>query len=75
MTTWQNVPMIFLPRLRCPTCGTFRTPLNTRSEDGGDNSISRKYTCRECGCRFVAMFDPELPILGIGDTWSSYDAQ
>jgi DNA-directed RNA polymerase subunit M/transcription elongation factor TFIIS len=67
MTTWSDVPTLFLPRLRCPKCGTFRTPLLTRSADGGDNSISRKYTCRECGVRFLVVCDPELPILGMDD--------
>ncbi|NLX55707.1 MAG: hypothetical protein GXY58_11390 [Planctomycetaceae bacterium] len=73
MTRWQDVPMLFLPRLRCPSCGTFRTPLLTRSEDGGDNSVSRKYTCRECGTRFLVVFDPELPILGMNDSPLPYD--
>ena len=67
MATWRDVPMVFLPRLRCCECGSLRTPLLTRSSDGGDGSVSRQYTCRECGARFVAVFDPQLPILGIPD--------
>lgn len=75
MTSWATETLIFIPRLRCPACGTFRTPLLTRSQDGGDNSVSRKYTCRECGFRFVAVFDPELPILGMDDHERRYDSQ
>lgn len=65
MAAWNSEPMIFLPRLRCPRCGSLRTPLRIRSANGGDGSVSRKYICRDCGGRFLAVFDPQLPVLGM----------
>lgn len=73
MTRWRDVPMLFLPRLRCPSCGSLRTPLLVRSADGGDGSVSRKYVCRDCGRRFLCVLDPELPILGMSDSPLPYD--
>jgi transcriptional regulator NrdR family protein len=73
MTAWHDAPMIFLPHLRCPKCRTLRTPMLIRSASGGDGSRSRQYTCRECGVRFIAVIDPELPILGMDDFPLPYD--
>lgn len=59
---WSEAPIIYLPIPTCPGCGTIRKPDIKHVDRAGDGSFSRQCVCRECGARFVLVF--ELPESG-----------
>jgi len=57
MSTWSDVPYLFVPMVSCPFCRSTR-PITIRSEQAGDGSTSRRCICRKCSRRFVVVLEP-----------------
>lgn len=72
-SSWRSVPVVHVPRPRCPACGTPEYPRLVRSVANGDGSQTRRCVCRHCGQRFVLVMDPDLPTTGSNDDVSAYD--
>jgi transcriptional regulator NrdR family protein len=62
--TWSAVPVVVIPRSRCPHCGDLAPPHIYRSQAGGDGSTTRRCICRRCSRRYEILIDPdELPVV------------
>lgn len=72
MIDWQNTPTVFLPKLRCPSCGE-PGPLLVRSERAPCGDQVRKHVCRTCSRPFRAIIERqgELEILNVAENWQS----
>lgn len=62
-TKWSEAPILFVPKPRCPNCGSTCFE-SVRSERGGDDSESRKVSCKICEFKILLVFEPTLPPRG-----------
>ena len=57
MTSWRNVELVFVFTPTCPHCGS-GDYITTRSDQNGDNTVTRKAICRDCSKPFKIVAEP-----------------
>jgi thiol-disulfide isomerase/thioredoxin len=57
VTSWAEAEIVFLVAPHCPFCYSLR-PIIVRSEQAGDNSVTRRCVCRKCSKRFIIAVEP-----------------
>lgn len=73
MTAWSTAPTIFICAPACPHCGALR-PIIIRTEQNGDDTVTRRCVCRRCSTRFKVVIEPpeqfsgNVPEFGKGQT-------
>jgi hypothetical protein len=60
---WESAPFVFVPKALCPFC-LFDGYIRTRTEAGGDGSVTKKVVCKKCSKRYKIVV--ELPEPGNG---------